>query len=154
MNDWKKWLSSSLLILVAALTSAQEKFRCVEEVTKMPVEGVIIFHQGVKISFTDADGWFVLSKEISGTLSALLPDGQVCVTTTDELRRSGEFVLYHSAFSLNEIVVSSSRFQEKKRDVSRKIEQISARDIAQWNQTSTADVLAMSGQVAVQKSQL
>ncbi len=154
MNDWKKWLSSSLLILVAALTSAQEKFRCVEEVTKMPVEGVIIFHQGTKISFSDGDGWFVLSKEISGTLSALLPDGQVCVTTTDELRRSGEFVLYPNAFSLNEIVISSSRFQEKKRDVSRKIEQISARDIAQWNQTSTADVLAMSGQVAVQKSQL
>jgi hemoglobin/transferrin/lactoferrin receptor protein len=154
MNDWKKWLSSSLLILVAALTSAQEKFRCVEEVTKMPVEGVIIFHQGTKISFTDGDGWFVLSKEISGTLSALLPDGQVCVTTTDELRRLGEFVLYPNAFSLNEIVVSSSRFQEKKRDVSRKIEQISAREIAQWNQTSTADVLAMSGQVAVQKSQL
>ena len=56
--------------------------------------------------------------------------------------------------SIDEIIVSASRFAEKKRDVSQKIQVIRASEIQQMNQSSTADVLANTGNVFVQKSQL
>ena len=56
--------------------------------------------------------------------------------------------------SFEEIVVSASKFEEKKKDVAQKIQVLRAAEIAFQNQSSTADVLANSGNVMVQKSQL
>ncbi len=54
---------------------------------------------------------------------------------------------------LNEIVVSASRFEEKRSDVPQQIEIIKAREIQFANQATTADLLQQSGNVLVQKSQ-
>lgn len=52
-----------------------------------------------------------------------------------------------------EVVVSASRFQEKREDVAQQVQVISKRDIAFLSQQSTADLLMQSGNVMVQKSQ-
>ena len=54
---------------------------------------------------------------------------------------------------LDEVVVSASRFEEKKADVAQKVQLIRNSQLQQMNQSSTADVLAQSGNVMVQKSQ-
>ncbi len=54
---------------------------------------------------------------------------------------------------LDEVIVSASRFEEKKSDVPQKVELIRNSQLQQMNQSSTADVLANSGNVLVQKSQ-
>ena len=54
---------------------------------------------------------------------------------------------------LNEIVVSASRFEEKKSDVPQQIEVIKESEIKFANQPTTADLLQQSGKVLVQKSQ-
>jgi hemoglobin/transferrin/lactoferrin receptor protein len=64
-----------------------------------------------------------------------------------------KILLSAETFSIDEIVVSSSRFEEKKRDVPQQIEVIKRRDIEFANLQTTADLLQNTGNVFVQKSQ-
>src|SRR5687768_10435265 len=54
---------------------------------------------------------------------------------------------------LAEVVVSANKFSERKRNVSQKIDIITARTIATTNAQNTGDLLINSGNVFVQKSQ-
>ena len=67
---------------------------------------------------------------------------------------SGFLTLKENVNSIDEIVVSASRFEEKRKDVAQKIQVMKASEIQNFNQSSTADVMANSGNVFVQKSQL
>lgn len=62
-------------------------------------------------------------------------------------------LLSERSFSLNEVVVSASKAEEKRADVPQQIQVLSARELAFQNNQTTADVLQQSGQVLVQKSQ-
>ena len=66
----------------------------------------------------------------------------------------GIVLLTENVTNFDEIVVSSSKFEEKKRDVAQPIQVIRKTDLEDMNQSSTADVIANSGNVMVQKSQL
>ncbi len=75
--------------------------------------------------------------------------------TFDELSTLNfKVYLQSNANTMDEVVLSASRFEEKKKDVAQKIQVIRSKDLQQMNQSSTADVLANSGNVFVQKSQL
>jgi hemoglobin/transferrin/lactoferrin receptor protein len=54
---------------------------------------------------------------------------------------------------LEEVVVSSSNFAEKKKNIAQKIDVISAKTIAQTNAQNTGDLLINTGKIFVQKSQ-
>ncbi len=54
---------------------------------------------------------------------------------------------------LEEVVVSSSNFAEKKKNVAQKIDVITAKTIAQFNAQNTGDLLINTGKIFVQKSQ-
>jgi hemoglobin/transferrin/lactoferrin receptor protein len=54
---------------------------------------------------------------------------------------------------LEEVVISSSNFAEKKKNIVQKIDVISAKTIAQTNAQNTGDLLINTGKVFVQKSQ-
>lgn len=62
--------------------------------------------------------------------------------------------LVPNAQTENETVVSANRSTEKRKDVAQKIQVIRSSEIQFQQQTSMADVLANSGNVFVQKSQL
>jgi hemoglobin/transferrin/lactoferrin receptor protein len=58
------------------------------------------------------------------------------------------------SFSLDQLVVSSTRWEQEHEDSPAKVITISSRDVALQNPQTAADLLAASGQVFVQKSQL
>lgn len=62
--------------------------------------------------------------------------------------------LIEKSFSLDEVVVSASRFEEKLEDVAQPIQIIKAKELAFVNQQTSANVLENSGSIMVQKSQL
>jgi hemoglobin/transferrin/lactoferrin receptor protein len=62
--------------------------------------------------------------------------------------------LVPSIISLDAIVISATRWSQKKRDIPAKITTISPREVALQNPQTAADLLAISGEVFVQKSQL
>ncbi|HVF97203.1 MAG TPA: TonB-dependent receptor [Flavisolibacter sp.] len=55
--------------------------------------------------------------------------------------------------SMDEVIIYSGKFAERKKNIAQKVEVISARQIAQWNSQNTGDLLANTGNVFVQKSQ-
>ena len=99
--------------------------------------------------------------------------GYVTITT---LKRTGNLVIRHAYYATlkmeagvvrrqflismsekiseyDDVVISANRFEEKKGDVVQKIQVIRSNDLDVMNQTSTADMLAQTGNVMVQKSQ-
>lgn len=76
-------------------------------------------------------------------------------TTKAALAAAGNKVfMVENAVKMNEVVFSANRKEEKKEDVPTKIEIISAKQIAFANPQSTAEMLAQSGKVFVQQSQM
>lgn len=74
---------------------------------------------------------------------------------SDEIKaNSGKIPMFPNQHSVEEVVVSASKFNEKRKDLAQKVQVISTHELALMNQSSTADVLANSGNVFVQKSQL
>jgi hemoglobin/transferrin/lactoferrin receptor protein len=73
----------------------------------------------------------------------------------EELKQK-QFIVYleQSSISLDEMVVSATRWQQKKRDVANKITSIRAQDVVIQNPQTTADLLGQTGEVFIQKSQL
>lgn len=57
-------------------------------------------------------------------------------------------------YSLDELVISASRFEEKLKDVAQPVQIIRSKELAFISQQTTADVIQNTGNVMVQKSQL
>lgn len=77
-----------------------------------------------------------------------------------ELKSYGElekalfsFELISSGISMDEIVVSATRWNQTSKDIPAKISTITAKDIALQNPQTAADLLGASGEVFIQKSQ-
>ncbi|MDH5607877.1 MAG: TonB-dependent receptor [Cyclobacteriaceae bacterium] len=62
--------------------------------------------------------------------------------------------MIEKTYSLDEIVISASKFEEKRADVPQQIHVIKSKELQYMNQQTMADVMLQSGQVMVQKSQL
>jgi hemoglobin/transferrin/lactoferrin receptor protein len=58
-----------------------------------------------------------------------------------------------AAAKMDEVIIYSGKFAERKKNIAQKVEVISARQIAQWNAQNTGDLLINTGNVFVQKSQ-
>jgi hemoglobin/transferrin/lactoferrin receptor protein len=58
-----------------------------------------------------------------------------------------------SAKNMDEVILYSGKFAERKKNIAQKIDLISAKQIALWNSQNTGDLLVNSGNVFVQKSQ-
>ncbi|MDN4164961.1 TonB-dependent receptor [Cytophagales bacterium LB-30] len=104
-------------------------------------------------TFTDAKGQVNLSGFPTNTEVILQHPSYL----TQRFLWKGEnanVLLSAKSYSLDEVVVSGSRWEETQRDITNQVVKIKARDIAFDNPATTADVIANTGEVYVQKSQL
>lgn len=77
----------------------------------------------------------------------------VILSYDDLVQKRFEVKLKPNEFSLDDVVVSATKWQQKSRDIPEKIISISAKQVALQNPQTAADLLSSSGQVFVQKSQ-
>ncbi|PIQ49061.1 MAG: TonB-dependent receptor [Cytophagales bacterium CG12_big_fil_rev_8_21_14_0_65_40_12] len=76
------------------------------------------------------------------------------ITSYSLLSENGfEVLLLPSKFSLDDVVVSATRWNQNKQDIPNKITTIAPRDIQLQNPQTAADLLGNSGEVFIQKSQ-
>ena len=79
---------------------------------------------------------------------------QTETTTYAGLEQAGfQVSLAHAGLSLDQVVISATRWNQPKREIPAKITSISARDVALQNPQTAADLLGNSGEVFIQKSQ-
>lgn len=152
----KKLLFSAFFLLTIGWTYAQKTIEVIDIATYKPVANVLVSKSDQSAVFgkTNENGEIQLNlKELNFLFSH--PDYLSLVATVEEIESSKYKVFVNqNVNSFDEIVVSASKFEEKKNDVAQKIQVLRATEIASQNQSSMADVLSNTGSVMVQKSQL
>ena len=152
----KKIIFSAFIILTMGWTYAQKQIEVIDLATYKPVANVMVSKADNSAEFgkTNEKGEIQLNlKELNFLFSH--PDYLSIVYSVQEIESSKYKVFINqNVNSFEEVVVSASKFEEKKNDVAQKIQVLRASEIASQNQSSMADVLANTGNVMVQKSQL
>lgn len=144
-----------LLLLFFHVSSAQI-VEIIDAQTAQPLEFVIIqSHSPKAMTSSNSEGKasmenFKSSSRIQFHLIGYMP----AIRSYAELQEAGMKVkLMADPTSLNQAVVSASRWIQPKKEVPARIALISSRDIAFQNPQTTADLLGNSGEVFIQKSQ-
>ncbi len=124
-----------------------------------PITGVEVYkkNDSILIAKSSSEGIITLGNIGKQILSLNHPNYLTATLTVDDNQLSSveiTVIMKENTNTLDEVVISASKFEEKKKDVVQKIQVIRSSEIQNMNQTSTADVIANSGNVMVQKSQL
>ena len=145
-----------LLLFFAPFIKAQT-VTVLDKTNLQPLIHVAIFSNTPKYScITNAKGQADFTKfSTTDSIHFRMVGYQNLTLTFDQIIKSKYKVfLSEKSYELDEVVVSSSRFEERMSDVPQQIEVIKAKDIELMNQTTSADVMQNTGNVLVQKSQM
>lgn len=151
-----RYITSIFLLLVVVTSTAQE-ISIKDEVSGKPLFNVTIFNETkTNSTVSDPDGKASLSQfgyeetlffshishlSYSTTKGQILQNNSLVLLTPDENE-------------LEEVVVSTSRFRQLRRDLPQKIVSLDRKDILQFSPQTSADLLENNGHVYIQKSQL
>ncbi len=146
-----------IMLLLTANNSLSQTLILKDEITHEPIFMANIYSKDQKLStasdvkgkadittFSQCDSIYI--KYIGYSLE---------IYSFEQLKKKN-FTVYlkQNSISLDEMVVSATRWKQKKTDVPNKITTVRARDIIIQNPQTTADLLAQTGDVYIQKSQL
>ncbi|NUO00196.1 MAG: TonB-dependent receptor, partial [Saprospiraceae bacterium] len=127
-----------------------------DDVTLQPIEGVYLYSADTKINaYTDASGRASL-KEVSAATKVIVSavGYESRQLTLSEIAAGNYTILLTEArINLNEVVVSANRWEQNSREVPVRITAISAKEIALQNPQTAADLIGLSGEASIQKSQ-
>lgn len=151
-----KYLSVTLVLLFSSiLLGYGQKVKVIDETDLQAVSDVFIFSSKVS-ALSDEKGWADLSKfKEQDTLHFTHPAYIHKITNLKTIRENAGVVkLKEDLIRVNEIVVSQNRWEQNKREIPNKIESIRSKDVNFYNPQTTADLVGLSDQVFIQKSQL
>ena len=137
-----------------ALTISAQQIVVVDEKTHEPLPGTALFNQvKTKMNVTDLDGQVHIEKFQD---FEKIYFQHLSYHKTSILKSSIQDTVFLApkATSLNEVVISASKFKQNKKEVPQKIISINSKEIQFSNPQTSADLLSNSGRVFVQKSQL
>jgi hemoglobin/transferrin/lactoferrin receptor protein len=123
--------------------------------TQKPIESAILISEQPSASTTtNSLGEADITAFAGATLIVITAFGfESTAVTYDELNSNATFQLQPSNFTMEEVVISATKWNQPLRDLPVKITSLSAREIAFQNPQTAADMLGTSGEVFVQKSQ-
>ena len=131
--------------------------RVYDQGTGQPVDLVILSSpDGSSFTTTNIHGEADISSFTGlDTIMVQMIGYETLITSYSEIE-AGNFVIEIKAtsFSIDDVVVSASRWNQPRRDVPAKIAMISRSKVALQNPQTAADLLGSSGEVFIQKSQL
>jgi hemoglobin/transferrin/lactoferrin receptor protein len=146
-----------LLFVLLSLTATAQKIQVLDKETDLPISGVAVYNSDqTKTGVTDFDGFVDISSFEADELITFQHISHLTDSfTKSAILASGSTVyLETNASTLDEIVLSVSKFGQNKRDIPQQIVSVTSEDISFSNPQTAADLLETSGQVYVQKSQL
>lgn len=145
----------ALLLFASDLTAQIVTVK--DQLTQEPLELVTLYSPSTGASaVTDREGRADLSEFVfSDTILLRLIGYREVAYSYEQLEALGfVVVLAEDQISLEAVVVSASRWRQAKREVPQKITSVSPREVALQNPQTAADLLSLSGEVFIQKSQL
>ena len=155
------YLLSCWFLLTTGFVRAQT-VQVRDQVTLQALPGVVISSSSTDVNLivrpsvtTDANGKADLGTFAkSDVLLFQLTGYQSFQTSLNDLAGlQYKVTLSEKTYALDEVVISASKFEEKRSDVPQQLQVLDARKLTFMNQQNLADVLQQSGNVLVQKSQ-
>ncbi len=151
-----KYILTSWLFLGLVGLANSQTITITDQETEAPLEGVVLISESPKASVvTNAEGQADISafKEAESIMIRFL-GYKTQIRTYEQIRASNfEIVLAQSSLTLDQVVVSATRWRQTSGNVPNKILSISTREVALQNPQTAADLLGLSGAVFIQKSQ-
>ena len=149
------------ILLVTFLLLTAEGFSQVlyirDRTSRTPLEAAAIFSETAKkFTTTDSRGRTDISgfRDATDIVVRLLGYNTEIYTWEELSQKQFRIYLETAEISLDEIVVSATRWEQKKRDIPSKITTIQKKDVLLENPQTAADLLGMSGEIFIQKSQM
>ena len=152
----KKFLLTVILVLTGIFGYSQTVI-VLDAQTQSPISEVTIYlKKGKKIGSTDIKGKSEsLSFSSKDSLVFVKEEYRQLLISAEDLGNRKYLVYMNKQdITLNNVIISASKFEEKQRDLPRQVQVISRQDVAFMNQPTTAEMLSSQGQIFVQKSQL
>lgn len=150
----KLFYITSILCFITVLGTTQT-VKVVDKTNLQPIENVFIFSKD-KSTLTNIKGIADISN-FGKNDSLTFQHSSFKNYSISYKNLEGEnfnVKLDESVINLNEIVVSANRWEQNKKEVPNKITTISAKEVAFTNPQTSADLLGISDEVFIQKSQL
>ncbi|MDO8898250.1 MAG: TonB-dependent receptor, partial [Bacteroidales bacterium] len=151
---FKIWLAFALS-MVQVMVSAQH-LTVLDAETRSPLSYVSVTRNNPRASMlTDERGKALISPFEGADSIYFSILGHEPKILSFAVLKSKKFVvlLKPSDFNLDEVVVSATRWAQSRREISQRISTIRATDIALQNPQNAADLIGLSGEVFIQKSQ-
>ena len=151
-------LSSIILFFLFPLTTIlAQNIKVLDKETKEPVSGVAIFNLNkTTTGYTDFDGYVDISSfsDIEKITFQHISHINLSISKNEIISAGNKVYLGKDSSALDEVVLSVSKFEQRKGDIPQKITSITSEDIMFSNPQTSADLLESSGNVYIQKSQL
>jgi len=147
-----------LICLIYPLQAAiAQELTILDQNTRQPLEGAVIYNSQQTLSFTtDHKGKTLLSGlDPAETITISHPSYEQYITTPNQLEKSNyQASLNQKIILIDQVVVTANRWEQDKKQTPNRIVSIAPGEIEFNNPQTSADMLAHSNQVFVQKSQL
>ncbi|MFY0627177.1 MAG: TonB-dependent receptor [Reichenbachiella sp.] len=144
-------------MLIISNTANGQVLKVRESSTHLPVINVSVkLEKNPALLLTDENGQVKLEGLIEGEVLVLShPSYQTLTFDTKNLDvQDWTIYLTESVVQIDEVIVSASRWQQNKKDIPNEVLRVSAKDVVFNNPQTSADMLAQTGKVYVQKSQM
>lgn len=146
-----------IFLFVVLADATGQSLKIVDKANLQPIENVAIFNlDHSKTALSDFKGEADISAfNINDTLYFQHPSYQDFILSYQDVKEMGYSVgLNKSTVNLSEFVVSASKWEQKREEVPNKISTIKVKEVEFLNPQTTADLLSMTNEVFIQKSQL
>jgi hemoglobin/transferrin/lactoferrin receptor protein len=159
LNDYSRILKTfilSLLLLGITLTGHSQLITIQDEENHRPLELATLSSENhLALIITNSKGQADISAfRESARIEIRMVGYKPIIRSYDQLKKDG-FMVYMRAsiVTLDQIVISASRWRQPRREIPARITSITPKDIANGNPQTAADLLGLSGEVYIQKSQ-
>ena len=145
-----------LILLVSIQSVSAQTIKVLDDQSNKPLDMVNIGAKGAKFSaITNSQGRADISSlKKYDTLIIQLFSYDAFVVSQQDLSSSDYTVYLKSAiFNQDEFVISATRWRQSKKEVPQQITAITKKDVQLQNPQTAADLLSVSGEVFIQKSQ-
>lgn len=150
------YLYLTLVLSFITVFGISQTVKVVDKTNLQPIENVTIFNQKQEIILTNKKGEANISHfSKNDTITFQHPFMMKYSVIYKDLEENNFSVkLTESVIGLNQVVISANRWEQNKEEVPNKITTISVKEVAFSNPQTTADLLSVSNEVFIQKSQM
>jgi len=141
-----------LLLLFSIITHAQEVY-ILDQSTMTPIAGVAVYSNSGNNVFSDFDGKILLDSFDNDELITFKHLSYQVKLINKQIIENVVLLSMNNQ-SLDQVIISASRFAQDIKEIPQRILQINKEGIAISNSQTSADLLNTSGHIYVQKSQL